>query len=492
LTLPGARRAALRALRPALLVTALAAIGLYLVLAVLHLRYPFELEWMEGGMVDHVRRVLAGQKLYVKPSIDFTPYIYPPLWFYVAAAFAKVFGVGFFSARLLSLAASLGVIALVVRLVQRETGSLSAGLVSGGLFAATYRIGGFFYDLARIDSLFLLLLLAALYLVRFHGSPRSRVLAAVLFALAFFTKQPASLLLAPVALHLALVERRRALWLVVPALVLIGGGVWLLDRIHQGWFSYFALWLPRQHPWEPRMWGDFWVQDLMGPLAPSCLLALHYLVVEGAEGRRFYAFSVAGALAAAWSGRLHHGGYLNVMMPALALIAILFGLGLSAALARAAALPEPRRGNVEAFLFSAAIIQFAVLGYPLGPIVPGKVDREAGAQLLSVIRGASGDVFVPAHGYLSTLAGKRTFAHEMALRDVLEAGVGGAPGEELRAELRKALAERRFGAVLADSWWSEATIEGFYVKRKEVFTSEDAFWPITGYRLRPKGVYLPK
>ena len=52
-----------------LLVAALVVLGLYLVLAVIHLSYPFELEWMEGGMVDHVRRVLAGQKLYVKPTI---------------------------------------------------------------------------------------------------------------------------------------------------------------------------------------------------------------------------------------------------------------------------------------------------------------------------------------------------------------------------------------------------------------------------------------
>src|SRR5262249_50885568 len=151
----------------------------------------------------------------------------------------------------LSLAASLGVIALVVRFVQRETGSLRSGLVSGGLFAATYRIAGAFYDLARVDSLFVLILLAALYVVRFRTSPRSRVLAAALFALAFFTKQSAALVLAPIALHLAVAERRRALWLVVPALVTIGGGIFVLDRIHEGWFSYFVFWLPGRHAWVP-------------------------------------------------------------------------------------------------------------------------------------------------------------------------------------------------------------------------------------------------
>ena len=39
--------------------------GLFLLIflgtALSRLGYPYELEWMEGGAVDHVRRVIAGQ-----------------------------------------------------------------------------------------------------------------------------------------------------------------------------------------------------------------------------------------------------------------------------------------------------------------------------------------------------------------------------------------------------------------------------------------------
>ena len=42
------------------------------------LPHLFEIEWMEGSMVDHVRRVIDGQPLYVAPSLDFVPFIYPP------------------------------------------------------------------------------------------------------------------------------------------------------------------------------------------------------------------------------------------------------------------------------------------------------------------------------------------------------------------------------------------------------------------------------
>src|SRR5262249_52972427 len=47
-----------------------------------------------GGMIDEVRRVLDGRKLYDNPTLDYVPFIYTPLWFYLAAASSLVFGVG--------------------------------------------------------------------------------------------------------------------------------------------------------------------------------------------------------------------------------------------------------------------------------------------------------------------------------------------------------------------------------------------------------------
>jgi 4-amino-4-deoxy-L-arabinose transferase-like glycosyltransferase len=74
-------------------------IGLYLSLAWSRVSYPFELEWMEGGSVGHVRRLLAGQQIYVAPSLDFIPYPYPPFYYYVSAAAAHLFGLTFGSLR---------------------------------------------------------------------------------------------------------------------------------------------------------------------------------------------------------------------------------------------------------------------------------------------------------------------------------------------------------------------------------------------------------
>ena len=67
---------------------------LYAVLAALRVRYPFDLEWLEGAMVDHVRMILDGRPLYPPPTLDFIPLTYTPGYFYAAAALCKIVGLG--------------------------------------------------------------------------------------------------------------------------------------------------------------------------------------------------------------------------------------------------------------------------------------------------------------------------------------------------------------------------------------------------------------
>ncbi|MDQ6928154.1 MAG: hypothetical protein M3159_05755, partial [Actinomycetota bacterium] len=64
------------------------AILTYVVVALLRVGHPYELQWMEGGSVDHVRRVLAGQSIYPPPSVDFAAFTYPPLYPWASAAVA--------------------------------------------------------------------------------------------------------------------------------------------------------------------------------------------------------------------------------------------------------------------------------------------------------------------------------------------------------------------------------------------------------------------
>jgi hypothetical protein len=124
-----------RALDLPLRVAAVFWILLYLVAAVRRMRYPFELESVEGHCLQQVCRVLDGQALYVAPSLRFVPLIYTPLYFYAAAAAARLLGRGFVALRVVSLLASLGSLFLIFRIVQKRTDDWHCGLLAIGLFA---------------------------------------------------------------------------------------------------------------------------------------------------------------------------------------------------------------------------------------------------------------------------------------------------------------------------------------------------------------------
>ena len=422
---------ALRILRPALALLGGAAVLVYLGVAIVHLRYPFELEWIEGGMVDEVRRLVDGEKLYLKPTLDYVPYIYAPLWFYIAAAFSKVFGVGFFAARLVSFLASLGSIALVARFVHAECKDRLAALAAAGAFAATYPIAAAFYDLARVDSLFIVLLLGGLYLVRFHPTTRATIAAAALLTLAFLTKQSGPIVFAPAALYVWLEDRRRGILFAATGAALMLGSVIVLDRLSDGWFWHFVFTLPVHHPRVKRVLWTFWFDDLLGPLAVACLFSLFYVLVGpgGGDGkpvdpagapasdpRRFYVLAAAGMLGVSLAGRLHLGGWSNVCAPAYAFLAVLFGLGLHGALARAAALPA--RG-LQLFALVAGVLQLASLLYDPRRYLPRSEHEQAWRGLLATVEALPGDVYVSAHGFVGTRVGKRAHAHQMALSDEL-------------------------------------------------------------------------
>ncbi len=78
-------------------------------------------------------------------------------------------------------------------IVTRETGDRIAGLVAAGLFAATYRISGAWFDTGRVDSLFLALTLLAFAWGRTARGVRGGIALGMLAFLAFFTKQTALL-----------------------------------------------------------------------------------------------------------------------------------------------------------------------------------------------------------------------------------------------------------------------------------------------------------
>ncbi|MCW3036393.1 MAG: hypothetical protein JWM17_1705, partial [Actinobacteria bacterium] len=139
----------LRVLGFVLGVFAAGAVAVFAVLAVRRAVYSYQIEWLEGGAVEHVRRILQGRQLYPAPGIDFVAYPYPPLYFLLSSGVALVTGVGYLPMRIVSIVASLASMGLLYAIVRREGGARWCGLVAAGLFAAGFRVTGGFYDVAR-------------------------------------------------------------------------------------------------------------------------------------------------------------------------------------------------------------------------------------------------------------------------------------------------------------------------------------------------------
>ncbi len=461
-------------------------IGLFVVVAGLRVGYPYELEWMEGGSLGHVRRVLAGEPLYVAPSLDFTPYIYTPLYYWVSAGAAALLGEGFAALRLVSTLSTLGCLCVLVLLVHRETGSGRLGLLAAGLFAATFMTAGAWFDLGRVDSLFLLLLLAGVYRARWARGTAGLAGAGLLFGLAFLTKQTALVITLPLALWALLAHRGPARVALVASFALVAGGSTLaLDALSDGWFSFYAFTLPRHHNTLPELVVLFWTADVLRPLGLAALATAAFLAQARRDQRAFYGLLLVGLVGASYASRIHAGGYVNVLLPVYAGLAVGAALGVGALQPRASQLGARPR----AFLSFAVLVQFAALfESPIGQ-VPTAADRAAGDRLVEALREVPGDVLVLSHPHLAWRAGKPPHAQRMALYDVRRGTSAG--WEVLEAEVASAIRSRRYEAVILDvEWaWRPEGFETHYCPAGPVFEDPDVFWPVTGEPMRPTELY---
>ena len=490
-------------LRLLLLAISIAFIGGYVVIVFFRIRYPFELEWIEGSMVDLVSRVLSGQKLYVKPTLNFVPYVYTPLYYYLSAALARVIGIGFIPLRVVSFISSLGSFYLIYLIVRDETSRRFPAMLASGLFAATYRIGGAFFDLARVDSLFLFFLLVSIYLIRFKQSLISYILAGVFITLSFLTKQTALMISLPIILYSLYANRRLSIYLCGVTIALIAGSTVFFDRMCDGWYVFYVFQLPAHSPLGNFYGLNFWTKDLLRPLPIACLMSLLYgaVALSGRiwKGFLFYLLTSSGMLVASWVSRLHDGGYNNVLIPAYACISILFGLGTNLLLQSLPRISMRGQRMLEIAVYALCIAQFAGLYYNPIDQIPTHEDEQAGWRLIRTLETIRGEVWLPYHGYLPVLAGKKSFAHAGTMNVIL-VGPDGRVKTDLIREIKEAILNRKFTAILLDStvfpaffkdwlqdenWLAELDRAG-YCLDSPIFPNARVFRPVTGGKIRPE------
>ena len=243
----------------------------YLWVAVRRLCAPFELEWMEGGMLAHAARLIEGLPIYATPSVDFVPFFYTPGYPQLLAWLSEwTGGLSFTLGRSVSLSASLGLMALIFHAVKRES-SWMFGLLGAGLYAALFRTNGAFYDLVRPDSLAALLTGGVIYVAYFYRGARAMILAGVLMSLAFWTKQTASVYYPAIGLYLVWRARWEGLLFLGVTFSLTLGAIMTLNAQTEGAFWEYVF---QGHQGHVFYWKNillrYW-RDLLF-LAPLILL----------------------------------------------------------------------------------------------------------------------------------------------------------------------------------------------------------------------------
>ncbi len=483
----------------ALMAISLAAVAMFLRVAFSRINYPYALEWMEGGSAAHVRWLLAGHPLYGPPNLHFVPYQYGPLFYFVSAAVSRVFGIsGFLPLRGVSLVSTLGTFVILYEWARRETGTRLAGIAGVGLFAASFGEGGYWFDLARVDSLFVFLLLAGLFIhCQGLGHPK-RVhgmlpwLSSGFLVLAVLTKQTAL----PVTLALLAYPllRRNFSGPIRDLSRFMGLGAvvyLLLQRSSGGWFYFYCFGIRAQFEGMAGMRAFWWPNEIFPRFLPLFLIILAFLAQVTREkplrAQRDHGLWLAMFLMTTLGSALYLRfcwSYKNVLLPAHAALALVGAVAFGTLRDRVSG---PARHWAPALV---VFLQIFVLVREEWPDIRGQIPkailRQAGDRVVREIASLPGRVYIPTHGYLTQLAGKPEYVDLLAIKDLYLYGNDHPVVLKFRADMKSAFERGEFQWALLDSEGQLNLFEADLSRHlgdTQSYSTE--FRPLTGEDSRP-------
>ena len=449
--------------------------------------YPFDIEWMEGGMLVHAWRLRQGLGLYVEPSSDFVPYIYPPLYPWLMSLLGEpTYAMG----RSISLLGSVAAGLAAVQACRQEGVGWGLSLGALGLWVSLYDESGTFYDLVRADALAIGLTAWSIVLVR-RATRLSVVVGGGLLVLGFLAKHNFALFGLPMLIWLWRAHgRRRALEFVAasvaPALVLTVG----IQIATEGWFLDYLLKVPASHPLvAERAWPES-EQELAGHLVWSNLAGAVGLLVLVLDRRFHHRALFWGGVWAVATGlcilmRAHHGGFINVLMPGHWTYAVCGVVLVSRA---ADALPDRTRWLALALASGLVAHQGWAGRWDREKGMPTEADLAAGEALIAELKAIDGEVWAPHFPWYPTYAGKAPSVPLIALWDIDHAG---GPMRSYMEGVREDVREQRWAAVLGPRKDVAMGVREHYVKQP-LKLPRNGLRTKTGWRVAPENLWLPK
>lgn len=507
--------------------------------------YPFDLEWMEGGMLGHAWRIRHGLSLYDAPGTEFVPYVYPPGYAALVASLSTLFPLDYPLARCISLLGSCAAAAAIVWSGARQFRDSYMGFFGGGLFLLCYGGSGAFYDLARVDGLAIGLVAWSIVLGA-EGSPRTRNTAAILLASVFFVKHTYALFGLPMALGIGARDGWRnaatfSATAAFPALLGTAG----LQHVTHGAFLTYVIGVPSAHPIVvhqafPGSFGEvalllgiawfsflvlLFVKHLRSGVSPvvclgipivctAVLLALEphltwpvgvgllddsirfaTLVLVGASagllGLTLFRWRTlswpwvygAGVGTCAWFVAALMRGHQGGFMNVLMPAHWVVVMGMIAALAKFRA--DKRASSSYALLALVCCMQsgWALHRIDFDRLSPKTEDVALGRRIVAEIRHCQGPVLSPFAAWLPVQAGLAPSTHLIALWDIDHAG---GPRQTLVSEFDAAIRNHVWGCIVAGG--PPALGHGAEVAYPVVAPLQipaEAFFPSTGWRARP-------
>lgn len=519
--------------------------------------HPFDLEWMEGGMLAHAWRIQQGLGLYVAPNPDFIPYIYPPGYPSLLAALGSVFELEYPLGRILSIVGTVAAAAAIPFITSRQLGHTAAGFAGAGLFLGLYRASGGFYDLVRPDALGVALVAwsVAFALERWRGAD---IVSGLLLCVAFLFKHNFALFGLPILAGIWMRDGHRGAGRFVAssagsALAAVG----LIELWSGGHFLTYLLAVPRSHPMK---WDRFW-HGLPGELGiwllPAVLVGAGWILWRTQSGRTrgewllvvipsllataallrldplsadsgaawvgavtagalvsalgasigFAARALTGRAQASWRAvlgvgvvgvalvlaglmRAHHGGFINVLMPAHWALALALPVGLE----------DLRRRLGPGAVVIGAFVLLGHLGWvshrlETDSVVPDDADVAAGRAVEHALAEhcPEGLIFAPQFAWLPTRVNRPPSMALIALWDVIDHRSGPYRATASKA-MKEAVSEHHWACVLQGSGrhaaWRGLTKS--YRLEEVLRPPANQLRPKTGWRVRPAEILVPR
>jgi hypothetical protein len=472
--------------------------GFYLYGAFKRITYPYDLDFIEDNMLMQAIQVSLGKPVYVPPNADFVPHVYMPLYTLLSGWIFKAIAPSYVPMRLLSFSATIVTAILIFSISRRICGNRGIAFCTAALFLAGYRTTGGWYDLARVDALYVMLTLAGATLLAHGKGNRFRLpCAGFILAFAFLTKQNGLFFALVVAVYLFFTIGRQALAFAIPFALFSILPALYLDQVSGGWFATYVFKIAYLSPIDFDRVAATLQDDLFGsmigltiPLVTAGISLIWHERRKSALIEPWNWFVVA-ALFISIAGRASVGGNRNNLMPAYTFLCIAPALAARETHLWRDGWQIPARRGLFVLIVAQFMLTSLIPKYPFG-FIPTPSMKSAGDRLIQHIANVKGPVLVLMHPYYALLARKEPAVDIQMLWHARLRGELPLPEDFVNR-----IESHYYSAIISDESFFETQpdlhdlITMYYIQT-ETLNLSNAPPTITGVVVRPKVIYVPK